>query len=84
MYQARIYVTLKESVLDPQGKTVKNALESLDFKGIADVRQGKYFVISVDRKSDEEARLEIEEICRKLLVNPVIETYTFDLEKTGS
>ncbi|MCK5708539.1 MAG: phosphoribosylformylglycinamidine synthase subunit PurS [Candidatus Aureabacteria bacterium] len=81
MYQAKIYVTLKESVLDPQGKTVKNALESLSFKDVASVRQGKYFVIKLDLDDEEGASKEIEEICRKLLVNTVIETYKFDIEK---
>ena len=83
MYKAKIYVTLKESVLDPQGKTIKHALESLEFKGVEDVRLGKYFVVTLDveKKADAEERIEV--MCRKLLVNPVIEAFSFDLEETG-
>ncbi|MBN1520885.1 MAG: phosphoribosylformylglycinamidine synthase subunit PurS [Candidatus Aureabacteria bacterium] len=81
MYRAKIYVTLKESVLDPQGKTIKHALESLEFHGIEDVRLGKYFVITMNMDSEKKARDHIENMCRKLLVNPVIETFSFDLEK---
>ncbi len=84
MYQAKIYVTLKESVLDPQGKTIKNALEALDFEGVEDVRQGKYFVVKLNRKTEEEARQEVENICRKLLVNSVIEAYDFELESVDN
>lgn len=81
MYRAKVYVTLKESVLDPQGKTIKHALESLEFEGIEDVRLGKYFVILLDNKDENQARISIENMCRKLLVNPVIETFSFDLEE---
>jgi phosphoribosylformylglycinamidine synthase len=82
MYKASIYVTLKESVLDPQGKTIKNALESLGFQGVQDVRQGKYLVVKLNARSRKEAEKEIEHMCRKLLVNPVIESYRFDLEES--
>ena len=77
MYKAKI----KESVLDPQGKTIKHALESLDFKGVEDVRLGKYFVITLEETKERAAKEHIENMCRKLLVNPVIETFSFDLEK---
>ena len=80
MYKAKIYVTLKESVLDPQGKTIKHALESLDFAGVEDVRLGKYFVIRLDTEDENQAKENIENMCRKLLVNPVIETFSFDME----
>ena len=83
MYCAKIYVTLKESVLDPQGKTIKHALESLDFQGVEDVRLGKYFVVRLNAASEEKARETIETMCRKLLVNLVIETFSFDIESVG-
>ena len=81
MFKAKVYVTLKESVLDPQGKTIKHALESLEFKGVEDVRLGKYFVILLEDNDEAQAQKNIENMCRKLLVNPVIETFSFDLEK---
>ena len=84
MYRAKVYVTLKESVLDPQGKTIKNALESLGFDGVDDVRLGKYFIIKLDKKTKDKAKQEIENMCRKLLVNPVIESYRFDLEPVNN
>ena len=81
MYSARIYVTLKESVLDPQGKTIKSALEHLDFQHVDDVRVGKFFVVRLSVSSEDKARAEIDKMCKKLLVNPVIETYSFEIEK---
>lgn len=77
--KAKIYVTLKKSVLDPQGVTVKHALESLGYKGIQDVRLGKYFEVKLETTDKKKAAHEIEQMCRKLLVNPVIEDFTYDL-----
>ena len=70
-----IIVTLKKDVLDPQGKTIKKALESMSYKNINDIRQGKYFEIDIDEKSLEKAKEKAEEICKKLLTNLVIEDY---------
>ena len=70
-----IIVTLKKDVLDPQGKTIKKALESMSFKNINDVRQGKYFEIDIDDKSQRKAEDKAEEMCKKLLANLVIEDY---------
>ncbi len=81
MLEARIYVTLKEGILDPQGETVKGALINLGFAGIKDVRIGKFMVIRLDRTDSEEARARVEEMCRKLLANPVIEDYRFEIEE---
>jgi phosphoribosylformylglycinamidine synthase subunit PurS len=81
MYSAKIYVTLKESVLDPQGKTIRSALEHLDFKNVEDVRLGKFFVVRLNVGSVEKAKAEVDRMCKKLLVNPVIETYSFEIEK---
>ncbi len=80
MLTAKIYVTLKAGVLDAQGDTVKSALETLGFKGVGDVRIGKFLVITLDGRTREEATAQVEEMCRRLLANPVIEDYTFDLE----
>ena len=70
-----VVVTLKKDVLDPQGKTIKKALESMSFKNINDVRQGKYFEIDIDEKNQKKAEEKTEEMCKKLLTNMVIEDY---------
>ena len=70
-----IIVTLKKDVLDPQGKTIKKALESMSFKNINDVRQGKYFELDIDDKNQKKVEEKAEEICKKLLTNLVIEDY---------
>ena len=79
MYKAAINVTLKKSILDPQGKTTLHALESLGFKNAKDLRVGKYFVLSLDAATEGDAKKNVDEICHKLLVNPVIEEYSFEL-----
>ena len=70
-----VIVTLKKDVLDPQGKTIKKVLESMSFKNVNDVRQGKYFEIDIDEKNQKKAEEKIEQMCKKLLVNFVIEDY---------
>ena len=70
-----VIVTLKRDVLDPQGKTIKKALESMNFKNVNDVRQGKYFEIDIDEKNQKKAEEKTEEMCKKLLANLVIENY---------
>tara|TARA_B100000749_G_scaffold264923_1_gene239630 strand:+ start:487 stop:729 length:243 start_codon:yes stop_codon:yes gene_type:complete len=70
-----VIVTLKRDVLDPQGKTIKKALESMSFKNVNDVRQGKYFEIDIDEKNQKKAEEKAEEMCKKLLANLVIENY---------
>ena len=70
-----IIVTLKKEVLDPQGKVIKETLENMNFKGIDEVRQGKYFEIEIDEKNYEKAKTKAEELCKKLLTNLVIEEY---------
>lgn len=81
MLEAKIYVTLKKGILDPQGETVKGALTNLGFTDIKEVRIGKFMVIRLDRADSEEAKARVEEICRKLLANPVIEDYRFEIEE---
>lgn len=83
MVTAKIYVTLKPGVLDAQGDTVKSALETLGFKRVGDVRIGKFMVVTLDSATKEQAAAQVEEMCKRLLVNPVIEDYTFELEGTG-
>jgi len=70
-----IIVTLKKDVLDPQGKTIKKALEGMNFKNVNDDRQGKYFEIEIDEKNQKKAEEKVEEMCKKLLANLVIENY---------
>ena len=79
--KARIYVTLKPSVLDPQGKAIHHAVETIGYRGIKDVRQGKYFEVAVDPSlSAEDARAEIERMARDVLANPIIEEFRVELD----
>jgi phosphoribosylformylglycinamidine synthase len=77
--KARIKITLKAGVLDPQGKAIQNALGALGFDGVNDVRQGKYIEVDVAGMSEETARAEVDRMCRDLLANTVIENYAFEL-----
>ena len=70
-----IIVTLKKAVFDPQGKVIKETLENMNFKGIHEVRQGKYFEIEIDETNFTNAKTKAEELCKKLLANLVIEEY---------
>jgi len=79
--KAKIIVMPKRTVLDPQGKTVKHALESMDFAGIKDVRVGKFMEIELEGGNRAELRKKIDEACHKLLSNPVIEEYTFEVHE---
>jgi phosphoribosylformylglycinamidine synthase len=80
--KAHVYVTLKTSVLDPQGQTIQNALKKIQFTGVESVRQGKYFVLSlVDGLTPEAARSEVERVSKEVLTNPVIEEYTYRIEE---
>lgn len=79
--KAHVYVTLKRTVLDAQGQTVTDALQRMNYKGVTDVRQGKYFLLTLEDGIDNAAiRSEVERIASEVLVNPVIEEYTFRLE----
>jgi len=77
--KAIVNVYLKEGVLDPQGKATHHALESMNFKGVQDVRIGKQIVISLDTDDKEEAQKEVKEMCETLLANTVIEDYTIEI-----
>jgi len=77
--KARITVTLKSGVLDPQGRAIANALHSLGFDNVEDVRQGKLIEVQLKAANEEEARAELDAMCRQLLANTVIENYRVEL-----
>lgn len=80
--KAKVYVNLKSGVLDPQGKAIQHSVELLGFTGIADVRQGKYFEISLDgSQGGQEALVAVEKIAREVLSNPIIEDYRVEIEE---
>jgi phosphoribosylformylglycinamidine synthase PurS subunit len=78
--KAKVFVTLKPSVFDPQGHTIADALHSMGYSGIGDVRQGKYFELEVSSSSVDQARALASEVADKLLANPVIETYRIEVD----
>jgi phosphoribosylformylglycinamidine synthase PurS subunit len=78
--KAFVYVTLKKSVLDPQGKTIQGALKKLGYGSIADVRQGKYFELEITADDRQQAQTQVEKIAREVLTNPVIEEFKYSLE----
>ena len=77
--RARVFVTLKPSVFDPQGRTIAEALNSLGYGGVTDVRQGKYFELDLQAGSADEAKSLAAEVADKLLANPVIESYRIEV-----
>ena len=80
--KAHVYVTLKSSVLDPQGQTIQNALRKIGFSDVSGVRQGKYFAVSLsDGLTADSARTQVERIAREVLTNPVIEEFTYHIEE---
>ena len=78
--KARVFVTLKKSVFDPQGKTIADALHSLGYAGVGDVRQGKFFELELAASSAEQARQLASEVADKVLANPVIESYRVEID----
>ena len=80
MYRARIIIKLRASILDPQGKAVHHALESLAMKEVLDVRIGKFIDMRIDTKNRSDAERITDEACKKLLANPVMEDYSFTIE----
>ncbi len=81
MAKAHVYITYKNGVLDPQGEAVKDALSSLGFQGVGDVRVGKYIEIEVNKSTPDEIRGEVEKMCQELLANPVIEDFRVEIPK---
>jgi phosphoribosylformylglycinamidine synthase len=77
--KARITVTLKAGVLDPQGKAIEGALHGLGFADAADVRQGKIIEMKLDEANEAAARTKVEDMCRRLLANPVMENYSIEI-----
>lgn len=80
-YLARVYVALKPTVNDPEGITIASALGSLGFEGVEGVRSGRYFQVTMRAKSEKAAEKQVDQMCSRLLANPVIETYTFKLDE---
>jgi phosphoribosylformylglycinamidine synthase subunit PurS len=78
--KAKVYVTLKPSVLDPQGKAIHHSVELMGFESVADIRQGKFFEIALDENlSESEAQTAVEKIAKDVLANPVIEDYRVEI-----
>ncbi len=83
LFLARVYVTLKPVVNDPQGLTIRGALHSLGFAGVADVRAGKYLEVRLDAANEDEAATAVTSMCQKLLANPVLEEFRFEIEASA-
>ncbi|MHA6487245.1 phosphoribosylformylglycinamidine synthase subunit PurS [Bacillus cabrialesii] len=80
MYKVKVYVSLKQSVLDPQGSAVQHALHSMTYNEVQDVRIGKYMELTIE-KSDRDLDMLVKEMCEKLLANTVIEDYRYEVEE---
>jgi phosphoribosylformylglycinamidine synthase PurS subunit len=78
--KAKVFVTLKPSVFDPQGRTIADALHSMGYTGVGDVRQGKYFELELNSSSADQARALASEVADKVLANPVIESYRIEVD----
>ena len=81
MYLSKVKVKLRKSILDPQGKAVHHAVQSLGHREVQEVRMGKYIELKLDAASEAEAKKTTEEVCRKLLANPVMEDFQVEVEK---
>ena len=81
MYLAKVFIQLKPTVSDPQGQTIQGGLRQLGFDSVESVRAGKYMEIRLDEDDEESAGRKLRDMCEKLLANPIIEDYTFDLEQ---
>ena len=83
LFQAKVYVSLKKGLADPQGSTIKEALESLGYRNLSEVRFGKYIEVRLKVKDKKKAEQKLKEMCGKLLVNPIIEEYSYHIEEEG-
>ncbi len=81
MFLGKVFVTLKKSVLDPQGDTVRKSLHTLGYSMVEDVRVGKYIEVRLNSQTREEAERELDQMCARLLANPVIEEYRLEVEE---
>ncbi len=84
MYKVNIHVLLKDDVLDPQGKTVNNALHHMGYASVGDVRIGKFIQITSSETDEAKLMADIKDMCQKMLTNPVIEKFDFSFEKVAS
>jgi phosphoribosylformylglycinamidine synthase len=84
MFKAKVHVTLKRDVLDPQGKAIQSACGSLGFPAVKSVRQGKLFELELEARDEAQARAVLRELCEKLLANPVIEDYAIVATERGA
>ncbi|ELS02651.1 phosphoribosylformylglycinamidine synthase, purS protein [Xenococcus sp. PCC 7305] len=80
-YHARIYVTLRSSVLDPAGTAVESGLQQMGYQGVGNVRIGKYVELNLTANDDDDAKTQLDQMCDRLLANPVIENYRFEIEQ---
>lgn len=83
LFVARVYVSLKPTVNDPEGNTIAGALQSLGFSGVHGVRSGRYFQLTLDADDPAAAAKTVDQMCSRLLANPVIETYRFEVEPSS-
>ena len=83
-YLAKVYVTLKPTVNDPQGLTIRGALHDLGFQDVTSVRAGKYIELKLGEQNPDRAEVQLNEMCCKLLANPVIENFRFEIEEISS
>ncbi len=81
MFKAVVTVTLRPSILDPEGKTVEQSLHQLGYGAVHNVRMGKHIELEVDAETESQARETVDDICNKLLANPVMEDYTFTIRR---
>ena len=81
MFRSTVRITLRKSILDPQGKAVEHAIATLGIAAVNNVRMGKVIEFNIDQQSETEAKKTTEEVCRKLLANPVMEDYQFEIQK---
>lgn len=81
---SRVRITFKPGILDPQGQTIRQALASLGFTGVTDIRAGKYFEIGLETEDPVEAREQVSKMCDRLLANPTIEHYQIDIDEPPS
>ncbi len=81
MWHAEVYVTFKRGVIDPQGETIRSSLVALGFGTVSEVKAGKFMTIKLEAASENDARAQVEDMCRRLLANPVIEEYRFAVRK---
>ncbi|WP_028389702.1 phosphoribosylformylglycinamidine synthase subunit PurS [Bacillus cihuensis] len=83
MYKVKVYITLRESVLDPQGTAVKSSLHSMSYDTVSDVRIGKYMELTIEKNNQDIDAL-VKEMCERLLANTVIEDYRYEIEEVVS